>query len=72
MISYKPFWETIERKKITQYQLIKKYNMSNSLIDKLKHNKNIRLSTIDDICMMLDCRIENVVEIVKNSSIGEK
>ncbi|MEG0366994.1 MAG: helix-turn-helix domain-containing protein [Coprobacillus sp.] len=63
MISYQPFWETLKKKQMTGYRLNKSYGVSRSLIDKLKHNKDIRLSTLSDLCQILDCQIEDIVEI---------
>lgn len=68
MISYKPFFNMIDEKKITQYQLIKNYGFSTSLLDKLRHNKGLRLTTIDDICLKMHCSIEDVVEIVDENN----
>ena len=65
MISYEPFWKYIEQHNISQYQLIKEYDISSSLLDKLRHNKNLRLSTLADLCVKLNCNIEDIVKIIK-------
>lgn len=62
IISYEPFWNTLERKKITQYFLIKEYGFSTGTLDALRKNKSITLNTLHDICEMLDCDITDVVE----------
>ena len=61
MISYDPLWETMKEKKISQYVLINKYNMSRGLIDRLKHNQSVTASTPDMLCQILDCNIEDVI-----------
>ena len=61
MISYDPLWETMKEKKISQYVLINKYNMSRGLIDRLKHNQSVTASTLDMLCQILDCNIEDVI-----------
>ncbi|MBE5757258.1 MAG: helix-turn-helix transcriptional regulator [Clostridiales bacterium] len=66
MITYKPFYETLKKKGISTYKLINKYNISKSLIDRLKHNKPITTVTLNDLCMILNCRIEEVIEYVKD------
>ena len=38
MISFAPLWRTMERKKITQYQLIQKYYVSTGTLDALRKN----------------------------------
>lgn len=61
MISYAPFFKTIAEKNITTYRLIKNYNISASLIDRLKHDKPISTVTINDLCTILDCRVEEII-----------
>ncbi len=65
MISYEPFYKTLKAKNTTTYQLIKKYNLSRSLLDRLKHNKPITTQTIDDLCQYLDCRVEDILIYIK-------
>lgn len=66
MISYAPFWKTLEQKGITQYQLIHEYNFSTGTLDTLRKNKSITLNTLHDICEMIDCDIPDVVEFIRN------
>ncbi len=62
MISYKPLYETMKRKGVTTYKLINNFGVSRSLIDRLKHNKPITTVTIDDLCKILDCQVEDILE----------
>ncbi|KXU51576.1 MAG: helix-turn-helix domain-containing protein [Coprobacillus cateniformis] len=64
-ISYDPFWRTIEEKGLNQYILINKMGVRNSLIHKLRHNMDIRLSTLADLCEKLNCKVEDIVEVVE-------
>ncbi len=61
MISYEPFYKTIKEKNISTYKLINTYGMSRSLLDRLKHNKPISTVTLNDLCMILNCRVEDVL-----------
>lgn len=66
MISYEPFFKTIKKRNITTYRLIKDYNISSSLIDRLKHNKPISTVTLNDLCSILDCKVEEVMVYIKD------
>lgn len=66
IISYAPLWETLKKKNISQYELIKIYNFSTGTLDSLRKNKSITLNTLHDICMMLECEIGDVVEFKKD------
>ena len=61
MISYSPFYKTLKEKNMTTYYLIKHHNVSRSLIDRLKHNKPLSTTTINDLCTFLDCRVEDIL-----------
>lgn len=61
MISYEPLYKTMKEKNITTYTLITKHNLSRSLIDRLKHNKPITTVTLNDLCKILSCRVEDIM-----------
>lgn len=66
MISYEPFYKTIKEKNISTYKLINSYGISRSLIDRLKHNKPISTVTLNDLCAILDCRVEDILLYLKD------
>lgn len=61
VISYGPLWETLRKKDISTYKLINGYNFSKGTLDSLKHDRNISTATLNDICRILDCRVEEVL-----------
>ena len=61
MISYEPLYRTMKEKNITTYKLIHQYGISRSLLDRLKHNKPISTVTLNDLCSILHCRVEDVL-----------
>lgn len=66
MISYSPFYKTLKEKNITTYRLMKDHNISSSLIDRLKHNKPISTVTLNDLCSILDCNVEDIMVYIKD------
>lgn len=62
MISYKPLWETMKIRKITTYTLINKYNINPRTINNLKHNKSITIYTMEQLCKILNCTPNDIVE----------
>ena len=58
-----PLWETMRRKQVTQYQLLKN-GLDNKTLDTLKKNRNITLSTLEKLCQMLDCTPNDVVQFI--------
>lgn len=65
MIVYDRLWETMKRRGITKYYLISKCGISPSLITRLKKNKSIRMDTVNTLCGILDCNIEDIAEYIK-------
>lgn len=61
IISYEPLWETMRRKGVTTYALIKNYSFSRGTLDSLKQGRNISTSTLNDLYRILDCRVEDVL-----------
>lgn len=61
IISYDPLWETMKKKGITTYTLIKKFSFSKGTLDSLKQNRNISTSTLNDLCNLLGCNVEDVI-----------
>ena len=61
MISYDRFYKTLKEKNISTYKLINQYGVSRSLLDRLKHNKPISTVTLNDLCHILHCRVEDIL-----------
>ena len=62
MISYRPFWDTLKRSKESTYTLIKDHHISGSTIDKLRKNKPLNTTTINDLCRILECDVADIME----------
>lgn len=67
MISYKPFFDTIKKKGITQYQLENDYLLSKGTMDRLRSNKNISLFTLEYICKLINCKPNEVFTIIDDN-----
>ena len=65
MISYKPFYETLFKKGITEYHLIFKQGFSANTLYRMKKGEAISTKTLDALCYALDCEVKDIVEFVK-------
>jgi len=65
MFNYNPLWETMEKKNVTQYQLIKEHNFSTGTLDALRKNQSITMNTLDTLCQILDCEANDIVKIIR-------
>lgn len=64
MIVYDRFWKTLKQSSQSTYTLIKDHHISSSTIDKLRKNRPLNTTTINDLCRILQCRIEEVMEYI--------
>ena len=65
MIVYTKLWETMKQKNISQYQLIKNYGISTGQLDRLRKNQNVNSYTLNTLCKILDCNLDDIAEYVK-------
>lgn len=73
MISFEPLWKTMKMRGISQYKLLKDYHFSAGQLNRLRNNHNVNTYTIDQLCKILDCKIEDVaVYLEEETSNAEK
>jgi len=66
VLDYSPMWDTMQRKGISQYSLLKA-GIDNKTLDAIKKGKNLTLLTLEKICDILDCTPNEVVRFIKDS-----
>ena len=64
MISYAPFYRTLLKKNMTEYQLIFKHGLSANTLHRMKQVCTITLKTLDTLCFILDCPVSDIIEYV--------
>ena len=65
MIVYDGLWVTLKRSGISQYRLIKDYGISTGQLDRLRKNESVSTHTLDILCQILHCRLEDIAEFVE-------
>ena len=65
MISYERLWIVMKEKGISQYKLIKEYGFSSGQLDRLRKNENISTFTLNRLCEILNCSLEDIAEYKK-------
>ena len=67
MISFDNLWKTMKKRGITQYALIKTYNISPAQITRLKRNESVSTHTIEVFCKILECNVEDVMTYIEDA-----
>ena len=65
MISYKPFYDTLLKKGLTEYYMIFKEGFSANTLHRMKHGEAISTKTLDALCFALDCEVADIIEHIK-------
>lgn len=65
MISYEPFYETLLKKGITEYNLIFKQGFSANTLYRIKKGEAMSTKTLDALCYALDCDITDIIKFTK-------
>ena len=65
IIVFDRLWESMRLKNISQYKLIKDYKISTGQLDRLRKNGNISTYTLNQLCEILDCKLEDIAEYKK-------
>ena len=64
MIVYTKLWQTMKERGISQYKLLNEYKISAGQLDRLRKNGNISTYTINTLCKILHCKIEDIAEYI--------
>ena len=62
MIVFDRLWTTMRERDISQYKLIKDFKISTGQLDRLRKNENVNSYTLDQLCRILDCQLEDIAE----------
>lgn len=66
-IDYSKLWKLLIGKKMNKSQLREAAHISTNAVAKLSKNKPVSLSTLEKICFVLNCRIEDIIEFVDSN-----
>lgn len=66
MILFDKLWDTMREKGVSTYVLREKYNIDTRTIRRLKGNENTTTDTLNTLCDILDCRLQDIAEYVKD------
>ncbi len=67
MIAFDKLWITMKEKRISTYWLRKKCGIDANTIRRLRANENVETKTLSRLCTILDCRLEDIAQFVKDS-----
>ena len=66
MIVFDKLWITMKQKGFTTYKLREKCGIDSKTIRRLKANENIETKTLNKLCTVLECSLEDVATFVRD------
>ena len=66
MIIFNRLWETMEKNGISTYQLREKCGIDSKTIRRLRANDNMETKTLNKLCSVLQCRLEDIAEFIED------
>ncbi|MBE6904364.1 MAG: helix-turn-helix transcriptional regulator [Ruminococcaceae bacterium] len=66
MIIYDKLWETMKEKGFSTYRLREQCGIDSKTIRRLRANENIETKTLDKLCQVLDCSLDQIATYIKN------
>ena len=67
VIVFNRLWETMKTKNISTYILREKFNIESRTIRRLKSNQNVTTDTLNKLCNILECKLEDIAEYISDN-----
>ena len=67
MIVFDKLWQTMEQQNISTYLLREKCGIDSKTIRRLRANDNMETKTLNKLCSVLHCKVEDIMEYVEDS-----
>ena len=66
MFKFDKLFLTMDKEGVSTYRLREECGIDSKTVRRLRANENIEMKTLDKICSFLDCKIEDIVEFIKD------
>lgn len=64
MIVFDKLWVTMKQRGVSTYRLRESCDIDSKTIRRLRANENIETKTLDKLCTVLNCKLEDIAEYV--------
>lgn len=68
MIVFQRLWRTMAKKQVTTYLLREQYGIESRTVRRLRANQNVTTETLNRLCRILDCQLEDIAEYIPDES----
>ncbi len=64
MIVFNKLWGVMKKKGVSTYLLREKCGIDSKTVRRLRANENTETKTLNKLCAVLDCRLEDIAEYI--------
>ena len=64
VIIFDKLWDVMKEKGVSTYQLREKCGIDSKTVRRLRANDNMETKTLNKLCTVLDCRLEDIAEYI--------
>lgn len=70
-VCYKKLFHMMIEKDMSNSQLMERANFSANIITRLKRGGYLSLESIESICQVMNCGVDDILEFIPNETISE-
>ena len=70
-VSYNKLWKLLIDKGMKKMDLLEAIEMSPNTLAKLGRNEDVRVGVLEKICLALDCKMDDILDIVPESKVNK-
>lgn len=63
-VKYDKLWVILKERGMMKTELIKEAKISTNAMAKLGRNEDVRVGVLEKICLALDCKMDDILDIV--------
>ncbi len=71
-VSYKKLFHLMIEKNMTNAQLYQEASFSANIVTRLKRNEYISLESVESICQVLNCGVDDILEFIPEDNGGRE
>lgn len=63
-VNYDKLWDILNERGMMKTELIREAKISTNAMAKLGRNEDVRVGVLEKICLALDCKMDDILDIV--------
>lgn len=70
-VNYDKLWDILNERGMMKTELIRVAKISTNAMAKLGRNEDVRVGVLEKICLALDCKFDDILDIVPEGKVNK-